>query len=405
MRPIFLSLTLLFLLFPAISFATGARVASMGTTFAAIADDPSAILYNPAGLTQQIGTNIYGGASAVVIDSRYESHSGQSENTDFQLFFPPHLYLSSDIGTKDVRIGVGLYSPFGIGGRKWSDTGLTRYSSTESIIGTFSVNPTVAYQVTPELSFGLGLDYMISKCDSKKMADQSSLGASDGGISVSTFGGGYGYNTGLLFTPNDKISLGLSYRSGITVDYDGELEYKNIAAAAQPLFGGSEYKTDITTSLKFPDIARLGLAYRPTKRLMVAADLIRVGWSSFDKAEVHLKNPVPAAGFTDSTTRMDWKDIWSVSAGVEHKTTDRLSLRAGYAYEEKYVPDDMVDAGNPDSDKHYANIGFGYRFDRLLIDWFYTLGIFEERSVNNSNLSGTYKTFIHASGISLGYRF
>lgn len=394
---------LLFL--PAASHATGARVASMGTTFAAIADDPSAILYNPAGLTQQNGTNIYGGFSAVVIDSRYESPSSQSEDTDFQVFFPPHLYLSSDIGTKDLRIGLGLYSPFGIGGRKWSDTGLTRYSSTESIIGTFSANPTIAYQVSPSLSVGFGLDYMISQCESKKMVDQSAIGAGDGEITTTNLGGGLGYNAGILFIPDEKFSIGLSYRSGIKVDYDGELRYKNIAPALQPLFGGSQYKTDYTTSLTFPDIWRLGIAYRPTNRLMVAADLIHEKWSSFDKADVNLKNEVPAAGFTDGTTRMDWNDLWGVSVGVEHKATDRLSLRAGYVYEEKYVPDDMVDAGNPDSEKHYANIGFGYRFDRLVVDWFYTLGIFEERSVNNGHLSGKYNTYIHATGISLGYRF
>ena len=133
----------------------GSKAASMGTAFVAIADDPSAILYNPAGLTQLTGTNTYSGATAVIPTSEYESPSGESDETDFQVFFPPHLYISSDLNTETIALGLGVFSPFGIGGRKWGEDGPTRYISTESTIATISVNPTFAWEITPSLSVGL----------------------------------------------------------------------------------------------------------------------------------------------------------------------------------------------------------------------------------------------------------
>ncbi|MFZ0483387.1 MAG: outer membrane protein transport protein, partial [Desulfobacterales bacterium] len=140
----------------------GARAAGMGAAFAGLADDPSAIMHNPAGLTQVKGTNIYSGVTVLIPSAEYTSPSGASEETDFNAFFPPHLYISSDFDRENVVLGLGIFSPFGIGGGYWSEDGLTRYISTESTITTLSDNPTLAWKVTPKLSIGLGVYYLHS---------------------------------------------------------------------------------------------------------------------------------------------------------------------------------------------------------------------------------------------------
>ena len=148
MRIVWALVCLAGLLLPTDAWATnpghGARAAAMGTAFVAIADDPSAIVHNPAGLTLLRGTHVYGGGSALTLTSTYERPQGQSERTHFRVYFPPHQFLMSDFGLEKVVFGLGVYSPFGIGGRTWSDDGLTRYVSTQSLVGTFPVNPTFA---------------------------------------------------------------------------------------------------------------------------------------------------------------------------------------------------------------------------------------------------------------------
>ncbi len=84
-----------FLFLPPVSYpggpVHGAKAAAMGTAFVGVADDPSAIASNPAGITQSQGTNVYGGVTAVIPSTTYTSPSGEEEKTDFQVSFPPHL--------------------------------------------------------------------------------------------------------------------------------------------------------------------------------------------------------------------------------------------------------------------------------------------------------------------------
>lgn len=351
----------------------GAKNTGMGTAFVAVADDPSAIAVNPAGLTQLKGTNIYGGISLMIPSTTYMSPSGEEEKTDSQVFFPPHAYISSDMGTRHIQLGLGIYSLYGIGGRKWDEHGLTRYITTKSLIGSISVNPTLAYRVSPVLSIGVGIDYMYSTCDSEAMVNQSLLGASDGRLSVEGKGDGWGYNLGILYAPGQKFSFGVAYRSRIKVEYHGTVRLDNIAPALQPLFGGAEFTTDAKTTLTFPDILSLGIAYRPSEKLTLAFDAEYMRWSSFKRTDLDIDHEIPAANFTNISTPHDWKNSWLIKFGGDYKVNEKLSLRAGYVYVESPVPDHTLDPVNPESTQHNINIGFGYTMNTYTLDFFYTM--------------------------------
>ncbi|MFC1788413.1 OmpP1/FadL family transporter [Thermodesulfobacteriota bacterium] len=390
---------------PAATQIHGAKAAGMGTAFVAIADDLSAMVYNPAGLTLSKGTHVYAGATAVMGSSDYKSPLGASEDTEFQVFFPPHLYISSDFDMQDKVLGLAIFSHFGIGGRKWDQSGLTRYADTESFITTMAVNPTFAWEIKPGLSIGFGVFYMYSKNEAERMINQSLAGAGDAKFNLDVDGGGWGYNLGILVTPSKKFSYGIAYRSGVKVDLSGDVKLENIASALHPLFGGSHFKTDAHTTLDFPDIVSLGFAYRPTEKLNLGLDFEWVGWSSFDKQNLDFENEVPEAGLSDTSTILDWEDIWMVKIGVEYRVNDRISLRTGYAYSETFVPEYTLSPGYPDSDKHNLSIGLGYRIKNWVIDTFYTATFYQDRTVNNSILSGEYESSDHYIGVSIGYRF
>lgn len=378
----------------------------MGTAFVAVADDPSAVAYNPAGLTQLKATNLYGGGTAILPANTYESPSGRTEQTASQVFLPFYLYGCSDLGTRDFRVGVGLFPPFGIGGRKWSDTGLTRYASVESTTGTLGFNPTVAYKVTSNFSIAAGVNYMISKVETKTMVDQSALGARDGEVRLQGDGDGWGYNAGVLYTPVPQWSFGLAYRSDIEVNYTGQLRYSQVAPALQPLLGGSVFVSDIRTSQHFPKSVGFGSAYRPTSAWTLTLEAEWIGWSTFDRSIVELERKVPAAGLTSRVTRFDWQDAWAFKIGVEYKINGNLALRGGYLYAQSPVPDQTLDPANPDSNQHDVSLGIGYNRGRYLVDFFAIAAFFEKRTVQNEILNGTYQSSIHyLFGISLGVKF
>jgi long-subunit fatty acid transport protein len=160
--------------------------------------------------------------------------------------------VSSDVKLKDMAFGLGIYSPFGIGGMKWSDTGLTRYAATDTLIGTFAIHPAFAWKVKPWLSIGGGVYYMRAMTDLERMVDQSALEASDGKLHLKGDGGGWGYNPGVLLFPGEKLSLGFVYRSHSTVGQDMTFAFEDIAPRLQPFIGGATFETDASSSVDFP---------------------------------------------------------------------------------------------------------------------------------------------------------
>ena len=137
----------------------------------------------------------------------------------------------------------------------------------------------------------------------------------------------------------------------------------------------------------------------------VSLDLEWFGRSSFDSSALEIVNEVPAAGLTDSTTPLDWKDAWLIKVGAEYRITERISLRGGYAYVQSPVPDQTLDPSNPDSDQHNFSVGLGYRINNYTLDFFYIAGFLEDREVQNSILSGKYKNSVHYFGFGLGRSF
>ena len=383
----------------------GSRAAGMATAFVAIADDPSAMAHNPAGLALLRGNQVYGGVTAVNLSSQYQSPSGATEDTQNQIFFPPHLYVTSDFNREAMTFGVGIYSPFGIGGRKWSEQGLTRYASTESATGTLCVNPTIAFKAGSNLAVGAGIFYLGEQSTGEKMLNQTALGAADGKMSVKGQGGGWGFNLGVILFPGQTVSLGLAYRSAVRIEESSTVTIENIAPALRPFFGGAKFETDADTVLHLPQVVNFGIAWRPTKSLTLSVEAEWTGWSSFDRMDVHLRQAVPAAGLTSSTVALNWKDVWIMKIGAEYQMTENLALRAGYAYVQSPVPESSLDPGNPDSDQNDIFFGVGYKMKEITIDAVYSLVFYKNRSVQNSILSGEYESFNQALGLSIGYRF
>lgn len=380
----------------------GAKAVGVGTAFVAMADDPSAVYYNPAGLAGLNDPEMYLGATALSPSTTFENAAGAKEETEDQVFVPPHLYAVYPYSS--LTFGIGVYSPFGMGTR-WRDTGLTRYLATDSESDTININPAVAMRVRPWLMLGAGIDYMRSKAVLKKMVDQSSVGGGDAQFSLSGDGNGWGYNAGFIILPDERLRFGVSYRSGIRVEYSGTVSLDNIAPAVQPFFGGASYKTSARTSIRFPDILTIGAAFKPSDKTTVEVDFERTGWSSYDRLDVDLENEVAAAGFTDSTEAKDWKDVWAIKAGIEYRATERISLRGGYVYENNPVPDHTLEPSLPDSDQYDFSAGIGYRDGNLVVDFAYMAAFYEDRTVSNDLLSGRYESLVHLFALSAGYKF
>ncbi len=157
----------------------GAKAMGMGFAFTAQADDPSAIYYNPAGLTQLKGNNIMVGATYVALerrgvhgddaaDRRRDRASESQKSLDFLI---PNAYYTHTTSDGYIAYGVGIFSPFGLGQEyENKNTSIFRNQITQIDLQTVVVNPTIAFKINEYLSVGAGIDYMYGEGETRKDA-------------------------------------------------------------------------------------------------------------------------------------------------------------------------------------------------------------------------------------------
>src|SRR5215210_6275919 len=107
-------------LVPSLALGLGIRIADQnpyaiarGNAFTATADNPSAIYYNPAGITQLQGHNVSLGLYAVSANTKYTG-GGVTTRTDTSLQPVPQIYYVFSPENSALSYGLGIYAPYGL---------------------------------------------------------------------------------------------------------------------------------------------------------------------------------------------------------------------------------------------------------------------------------------------------
>ena len=113
-------LLILSVLSPAVVFGLGIRLPDQdafatgrGEAFVATADNPSAIYYNPAGITQLDGQNARAGFYGIYLNDHF-SGPGTSLDTKDSVQLAPQLYYTYGFQDVPLTLGLGLYAPYGL---------------------------------------------------------------------------------------------------------------------------------------------------------------------------------------------------------------------------------------------------------------------------------------------------
>ena len=117
----------------------------------AVADDPSAIFFNPAGLGWQKHFEAEIGSSFLTkVKGDFEGQNpfpgvGVSEDQHKTTFVLPTLYMVAPL-TNELNFGLGIYSPYGLGYR-WDnpDTFTGRFISQNAVIQSVDLNSVFSY--------------------------------------------------------------------------------------------------------------------------------------------------------------------------------------------------------------------------------------------------------------------
>ncbi len=362
------------------------RAMGMIDAFIAGADDASAVYYNPAGLTRLNRPQLIGNFYLAHAEARYEGPGG-TDHSDGRIYALPNFFLGYPLD-KDNRLiaGLGVYSPFGLGS-KWDSNSPVRYHTTLAEIKMININPTLALAITDELAVGGGVNYYYSQVKMRHKINNPA-NVADGKQTVDIDGEDWGYNLGLLYELTDKIDLGFTYRSPVTVSHKGDLKVEHVAVpkTAPPGFAVTNLYSDVKTDLKYPALIGAGVKSQMTDDLRVELAAEWQRWSSRDVQQFEIAGDPPHLPTGVERQKVDWKDSWVLMLGAEYDLTSRWRLRSGYAFNQSPVPPETADPSLPPGDTHAASIGLGHTFrDNLTLDLAGVVSYQEKTTIKGEN--------------------
>jgi len=400
-------------------YEQGGKGMGFSGAYTALADDPSAIFHNPAGIAFLKGSQIYLGATVVAPRSHFTGDdpfpgAGTREEQDVGVIPVPTFYYTQKVRDRLV-LGLGVDSPFGLK-TQWANpkTYSGRFISLEADLKSFSLNPTVAYKLADRLSVGGGIDFRLSKVKLRRRVPsvnpftQTVIDVAEVQLE-SGWSSGLGFNLGLLAKPSESLSVGLAYRHKVTIDYTGDAAFTLIptgnaqvdAAAAAALPPG---RPGLTTAITFPASFSGGAAYQ-WEKWTVAADAVWFQWSTFDRLQLDFEQ---GSGLASQTIVEDYQNIWQFRVGIERRLNERWALRGGYHFDNTPVPAASVSPLLPDQDRHGFSLGGSWTEGRLRIDagaWYLRLSPRSTEGLNRDRYDGTYENSAFTVGVSLGYSF
>jgi long-chain fatty acid transport protein len=408
----------------------GAKAMGMGFAFTAQADDPSAIYFNPAGLTQLKGQNVMVGLTYVrengaeftgltPVDNNVPLTSGgftnQKSETQKDLnFYIPNAYYTRTTNSGNVAYGIGIFAPFGLGQEyNNKNTSIFRNQITKIDLQTVVVNPTIAVKIGEFLSVGAGIDWMYGKAELAKTPWTPLLPPSVANLynlELDADGDAWGYNFGLLLKPTANFRIGASYRSPFNLKLkDGDVTISNTSAAyASGALGPVPTNTRGSATISLPATFALGVSYT-MDRLTVNVDGDWTFWHSFKSLPITIQDTVPTLFSTNADK--DWKDVVAFRIGAEYRVTDPFALRAGFVYDPTPVPASTMGPELPDADRMNYMVGAGYKVGPWTIDGAFMYVDKFDRTVNNlsvaalSGFNGTWNGDAWLVGLDIGYRF
>lgn len=422
----------------------GAAANAQGNAFAAQADDPTAIYYNPAGMTQLHGVQNSVGIQFVSVNVGYTSPTGiRTQNEQpFPIGLPPpgQFFLTAnmkDLGIRnlgDLSLGLGFLNLYGFS-LKYPENGPFASAVTRAQLPLLDIKPTVAYRLTDDLSVGLGADiFTFASFMGEGHAERqfsSAGGPVPAGAHVEINGKGTtaGLNASLLYTvlraDNGKPRLNLAaiWRSQAVLPLNGAF-----------LVNGAKV-ADTKSSILLPEGYTVGVAWwqlrNETHEWKVEFNLDWVRWQSIRNFDIQL-----STGQTLGSPQ-NWSNALTYAVGTEYKWLRPswlpawdVALRGGYNRSATPVPDRNFVPTPPDANANVLSVGAGFlcgesgKFLGLIscstgsgsfmnrkalgIDLAYQAVLFEQRNVTgspNPATDGTYKTTNHIGSVTMRVNF
>ena len=256
---------------------SGARAAGMGNAFIGIADDATAINWNPGGLTdvEHFEASIVGGWVADMEESSFEDNVGSDISDDF---FYDHVnvnFLSMaypmTVSDKKLVLAAAFQKQLDFFSEDEQEDEVNLYTyNYDSDGGVYTMNLGASYQVLPYLSVGATGNIWLGESESNM--EETWDAYSQTSTSQNKNFSGFNLSLGTIFDmsaikENVPLKIGLVLKTPFDLDYDYEYEFSDT--------DGYSYAESFSGSVEMPLMFGLGASYRFGENFTVGVDFER----------------------------------------------------------------------------------------------------------------------------------
>jgi len=361
----------------------------------ATADNPSAVFYNPAAITQLEGVQARAGVYAVTIKDNFRPPSGGSFENKDRLIPVPNGYLTWSPENTPLSLGFGVSTPFGLS-FEYPDDIPSRDVNKKAKFAVVSFAPVAAWQLTNTLSIGIGptINY-------GALQDFRGLGVPGDGFRFRGADTAYGFNAGIFWKPLPQHAFGVTYHSAMNFDFSG---HTNITVKPFAALGDQRKvrlpEEDATLSVDLPQFIVAGYSFRPTPEWNFEVD---VEWTDWDVVN---SLPLRQQFSPDGAIVLNWRSGFIYEGGITRTFANGFQASVGYAFSEGNTPESHFTPGVPDGDRHIVSAGIGHRGEHFDWDLGYQFSRTDFRTIdNNAPADGQWHLHSHAIMVSVGYHF
>jgi len=407
----------------------GSRALAMGGAFVGLADDYSAIFWNPAGIAH-FKSKYFGFYGTDIIPSGTYKLVAFVPGTGNVTLIKAKTLSKNYLGglaayyhpiTSNLVAGIGVYSPAGLGaawdGEDFKYVTAGKKYDWRSKIGIISISPALAYRINDMVSVGACLNINYGTFDLLTHAGSTQISVPPytfdlGQYEETMTGWGYGATLGVLVKLSPMVSLGATFRTASTIKFDGQANIQYLSLLG--LNGSSDVKRDIT----WPMWLAFGAAVKPMENLTVTGDIQFTQWSKIDVMKTQFVDPywaIMMSSSGDDKRPMYWRNATQIRFGAEYKLRPNLDVRAGFYHDPSPAPDRTMNVLLPNYNFNAITAGVGYSLNGLQLDFGVEYLIGSERTIDilktltdpdwESAMPGTYGMKLFVPSISISYTF
>jgi len=398
---------------------TGSQSFQRSGAFVAKANDPSALVFNPAGLAKVKRKQLQLGANVVDLSLEFERFGTDAagmpyQNVSHQGAPSPIPYVGFAMPlNKKIGLGIGLYTPHGYTGRSFPQVDASgsedlntpqRYDIVSAKAIGATVSGGLSYQLNEKWAVGARLSWTAIKQDSTRVLQGLANGQEDPGNDAVTTVSVADYfapsvGVGVHYTHSPSVEFGASWSSQTNLNLEGETKTQlgtTLQAALSALgadananlslppgeapcpAAGSPDAPGVCVATQLPMSAAVGVRViaRDSSGEEVGDLELDVRWENWKAASdavvtSNLKNFLSGGALDPTTLSRGFQDTYSIRLGssAKIKAFERpVEIRAGVGYESAAAPRSWTRLDTDGTEKFMGTLGAGIGFGRYRLD-------------------------------------